>query len=167
MLTVQSWGGFGHEGAQFKEKRGEKSSPVLRTKSVIQCLHMHQHLMIMASLRRTHALHSILLHVNSHKKKITNQLAKNTSPPMKHMHSATHKKMAFSNSLKVQQKQIEILCTQIATHQSGVPEEQRALHTDALLRSPLAAEVLHHRHANPKRRQVSSHYVQLYNPQLV
>lgn len=101
------------------------------------------------------------------RKKITNQLAKNTSPPMKHMHSATHKKMAFSNSLKVQQKQIEILCTQIATHQSGVPEEQRALHTDALLRSPLAAEVLHHRHANPKRRQVSSHYVQLYNPQLV
>lgn len=44
---------------------------------------------------------------------------------------------------------------------------QSALCTDAWVQSPLAAASFHCWHANKKQSQVSFHYMQLYNPDLV
>lgn len=155
------------KGANLKR---EKKALVVSTNSVIQCLHMHHHLMIMSNFIHTHTRARSLLCVNSQKKKKkVNQLANNTSPPVKHMHSATRKgtcHFQIQSSLGSKFNKIKFKSSPPKwTHREVRGVMWSALHTDALVCSTLAAVLLHCWHAK-KQSQVSFHYV-LYNPQLV
>lgn len=152
------------KGANLKR---EKKALVVSTNSVIQCLHMHHHLMIMSNFIHTHT-QSIVCEQSEEKKK-KSESACQQQVLLSNMHSATRKgtcHFQIQSSLGSKFNKIKFKSSPPKwTHREVRGVMWSALHTDALVCSTLAAVLLHRWHAK-KQSQLSFHYV-LYNPQLV